>query len=179
DGINSAGQIVFNGANVFVYSTNNDAVDSNYGKTGSILIKGGALFSHSSTEEALDCDSASRITISGGTLFTTAGSSMSSGSPSCSVPVVKLSSFTATAGYFTLTDSSGKVIFSTYVPKAMTSRVTYIAAPSLASGSTYKYGMSGTTAPSGSTSIMGTYYYTGGTASVSNSFTATSSLLSK
>ncbi|MGM9768470.1 MAG: carbohydrate-binding domain-containing protein [Candidatus Cryptobacteroides sp.] len=179
DGINSAGQIVIDGANVFVWATGNDAVDSNYGKTGSLLIKSGSLFAHSSTEEALDCDSASRVTISGGTLFTTAGSSMSSGSPSCSVPVVKLSSLAATVGYFTLTDSSGNVIFSTYVPKSMTSRGTYIAAPSLVSGSTYKYGMSGTSAPSGSASVFGTYYYTGGTASVSNSFTATSSLLSK
>lgn len=180
DAINSAGQIVIDGANVLAVATNNDAVDSNYGKTGSLLIKSGALFAHSYTEESLDCDNASRITISGGTLFTTAGSSMgASGSPSCSVPVLKLSSFSVTQGYFTLTDASGNVIFSAYAPKSVTSRGTYITAPELKSGNTYKYGMSGTSAPSGSTSLSGTYYYTGGTASVSNSFTATSSLTSK
>ncbi|MGM9742710.1 MAG: carbohydrate-binding domain-containing protein [Candidatus Cryptobacteroides sp.] len=180
DGINSAGQIVFNGANVFVWATGNDAIDSNYGKTGSIVIKGGALFAHSSTEESLDCDSASRITISGGTLFTTAGSSMgSSGTPSCSVPALKLSSLSVTQGYFTLTDASGNVLFSTYVPKAMSSRGTYITSPELKSGNTYKYGISGTSAPSGASSLWGTYYYTGGTASVTSSFTATSSLTSK
>ncbi|MGM9737577.1 MAG: carbohydrate-binding domain-containing protein [Candidatus Cryptobacteroides sp.] len=182
DGINSAGQIVFNGADVYVWSTNNDAVDSNYGKASSVLINAGTVIAHSASgpEEAFDCDSDSRITINGGTIFTSGGSQGGSSSmPSSTVPGLKFSGLSLTTGYFTLTDASSNVIFSMFVPRSISGSNTIITAPELKSGNTYKYGMSGTSAPSGSTSLWGTYYYTGGTASVSNSFTATSSLTSK
>ena len=185
DGINSAGQIVFAGGNVFVRSTSNDAVDSNYGKTSSILIQGGIVFAHSgsSPEGAFDCDSDSRITISGGTVFSSGGSmggmGGSSGSPSCTVPALKLSSFSVTAGYFTVTDASSNVVFSTKVPRALSNGLVYVVSPQFKSGSTYKYGMSGTAAPSGSTALWDPYCLTGGTASVSSSFTATSTMTTK
>lgn len=176
DGLNSAGQMVFNGGNVFVWATNNDAIDSNYGKTASILISGGAVFAHSaqSPEEAFDADSHSRITIQGGSVFCTGGTQGgSSGSPTHTVPMISLSSnLSVSAGYFTVTDESGNILFSTYVPRNLTSTSTFIVSDKFTSGKKYKYGMTGATAPNGSISLWGTYLYTGGTASVSSSATA-------
>ena len=90
DAINSGGRIYFNGANVVARSTNNDAVDSNYGggfgmffggggfgqqnqqDGAAIIITGGTVYAWSEVgmpEEGLDCDFAP-IEITGGKVFT-------------------------------------------------------------------------------------------------------------
>jgi len=169
DCINSAGQIVFSGANVFAYSTGNDAVDSNYGKNNSIVVNSGVVIAHaaSSPEEGFDADSESRVSINGGTVLTTGGQQGGGGgSASHSQPLVRLSGKTISAGYFTVTDSDGKIVMCCYNPRAMNQSYSYISCPDFQSGTSYKYGVT-TQAPTGTTKSWSTWYYYGGKASVS------------
>jgi len=170
DCINSAGQIVCSGANIYAYSTGNDAIDSNYGKTNSIVISGGVVIAHasSSPEEAFDADSHARVTINGGTVFTSGGlqGGGSSSSPSHSQPLASLNSYSLNSGFFTVTDSSGKVVMSCYVPRSLNQCYSFVSCPDFKSSTSYKYGVS-SSAPSGYTASWLKYYYYGGTASVS------------
>ena len=172
DCINSAGQIVFNDGNVFAYSTGNDAVDSNYGRSGAVTVNGGCLIAHgtSSPEEGIDADNNNYLTFNGGLIFTTGGRQSNSGSPQGKQACNSLSG-SVSVGYFTVTDQSGNVVFSSYVPRKMSQNYSYISSPDLKSGTTYKCGVS-SSVPSGSTWNWSTYIYKGGTASVSSSFTA-------
>lgn len=182
DAVNSAGQILVDGGYLYAWSTNNDAIDSNYGRSASVSIKGGAVFAHSAAapECAIDCDNDSYISISGGTLFTSGGAQGgSSGSPTCTVPVIKLSSASLSTGYFTVCDSAGKVLFSSYVPRSISSRYSLISSDDFKSGVSVSYGMTGSSAPSGSSAIWDSWLYGGGTASPSTSVTLSSGLLSK
>lgn len=168
DAINSSGMITVNGGYVYAYASNNDAIDSNYGKSGAITINGGVVIAHgtSSPEEGLDADSPSYLTIKGGTVFTSGGNQGGSGSPSCSQPVV-LIGMSLSAGYFTVADSNGTVIFACKVPRSMSADYSYVTSSSFKSGSTYKYGVS-SSAPSSYTSNWDSYYYAGGSSSVSS-----------
>ncbi len=77
DCINSAGSINFSGARVICYSTGNDAIDSNYGTTGSIRVTDGVVISFSQrggAEMGIDADAMNRIVASGGYLITGGGS---------------------------------------------------------------------------------------------------------
>lgn len=77
DCINSAGSIRFTGAHVICYSTGNDAIDSNYGQTGSIYVTDGVVISFSQrggAEMGIDADAMNRVTVSGGYLITGGGS---------------------------------------------------------------------------------------------------------
>lgn len=77
DCINSAGSIRFNGAHVICYSTGNDAIDSNYGQSGSIYVTDGVVISFSQrggAEMGIDADAMNRIIVSGGYLITGGGS---------------------------------------------------------------------------------------------------------
>lgn len=76
DAINSSGQIIFNGGKTTAWSVGNDAVDSNEGGEGSILIAGGHVCGYSqvgSPEEAFDSDF-TPVVITGGTAFGVGGS---------------------------------------------------------------------------------------------------------
>jgi len=169
DAINAGGQITFSGARVYAYASNNDAIDSNYGKSGAITISGGVVIAHGtkSPEEGLDCDSNSYIQIKGGTVFSSGGQQSNSGSPTCSQPVHYLRSYSLSSGWFTVTDSSSKVILSVYVPRSMTQCYSFITSGSMSSGSTYKYGVLSSAPSSGATASWPGYYYAGGTATVS------------
>ena len=80
---------------------------------------------------------------------------------------------TASAGYFTVTDSGGKVVMSCYVPRSMSGCYVMFSAP-IAAGSSYKCGF-GSSAPDGATEVFGSYFYADGSAtSLSKSFTAPS-----
>ncbi len=85
DCINSAGAINFNGANVICFSTGNDAIDSNYGRTNSIVQTAGVVISFSAkggAEMGIDADAMNRVTVKGGTLITGGGSQGGSSSSS-------------------------------------------------------------------------------------------------
>ncbi len=177
DAINASGVITMNGGYVYAYATNNDAIDSNYGKNGAIVMNGGVMIAHgaSSPEEGLDADSNSYLKFNGGAVFTSGGQQMNSSSPTCTVPVVYIAGSSMSKGYFTVTDANGNVVMSVYVPRAMSQNYSFVSSAGIKSGSTYKYGIL-STAPSNYTSNWGTYYYEGGTVSstLGSSFTASS-----
>ena len=82
DCINSSGAIYFNGGVTVCYSNGNDAVDSNYGRSGAITIGDGvamAYTSKGSPEEGFDCDNNSYIQITGNGIGISAGGSQGGG----------------------------------------------------------------------------------------------------
>ncbi|MBO4427430.1 MAG: carbohydrate-binding domain-containing protein [Bacteroidales bacterium] len=170
DAMNAAGQIVFNGGNVFAYSTGNDAIDSNYGKTGSIIFNSGCTVmahSTSSPEEGIDADSMSRLTYNGGTVFSSGG--LQGGSSSATMGgsghYAYKTSYSVKAGYFTVVDGSGKVLMSCYVPRDLSQCYSIIASSEFSNGGSYKYANTTSAKPSNPTSNWGKYYYYGGTCS--------------
>ena len=81
DCINSAGKITFAGGTTVCFANGNDAVDSNYGKSGAITISGGNIFAYSTkgAEEGLDSDNNAYIVVTGGIAVTAGGSLGSNG----------------------------------------------------------------------------------------------------
>ncbi len=76
DCLNSAGPITFAGGTSVCCSTGDDAIDSDYGEPGAIVIDGGNLFAYTTqgpSEEALDCDDNRRILLRSGTVVTFGG----------------------------------------------------------------------------------------------------------
>lgn len=158
DCINSAGVINFAGGNTVCYATNNDAVDSNYGRSGAITISGGNVFAYTSAgspEEGLDCDNNSYITITGGIAVSAGGTqggggsrpggqSSSSGSVGSSSQGYYLgsspSSYT-TSNYYTLCNTSGEAICTYKFDGSVSNTLSLLTAPNLGKGSvTVKYG---------------------------------------
>ncbi|MBQ9475735.1 MAG: carbohydrate-binding domain-containing protein [Bacteroidales bacterium] len=181
DAINVKTTYTQNGGMVFAQGTNNDALDSNYGKANAVVINGGVLMALSarSPEEGIDADNESRITFNGGTIFTSGG--MQGGGPGgsssnhavCNQPPMhfKTKSWSST-GYFVINKSSGNVIMACKFPRSMSQNYSYASSSLFKSGTTYKYGFT-SSAPSGATTSWSGYYYSGGSASVSTgSFTA-------
>lgn len=188
DGINAATTITFNGGYTYVYSLSNDGIDSNYGRTGAITVNDGVVISHAAggAEEGFDADSHAYLSFNGGYVFSTGGQQgggggggrpgrpgsggTSSTSPVCSQTTCSWSSSVST-GWFTITDASGAVVMSCYIPRSLSSNNSLFSAP-LAAGTTYKYGVL-QTAPQGATEVFGSYYYSDGQASgLSSSFSA-------
>lgn len=191
DGINAAGVITFNGGYTYAFSSGNDGIDTNNGKANSIVVNGGVVIAHAAggAEEGFDADNHAYLSFNGGYVFCTGGQQGggggmpggwggggfgggSSSSPSCSQPTL-LWNTSASKGYFTVTDTSGNVMMSCYVPRSLTTNYSFFSAP-FKSGSKYKCGFT-TSAPSGAKEIFGTYFYADGTvSSLSKSFTAPS-----
>ena len=76
DCLNSVGPITFTGGTTVCASTGDDAIDSDYGEPGAIVIDGGNLFAYTTqgpSEEALDCDDNRRILLRRGTGVTFGG----------------------------------------------------------------------------------------------------------
>lgn len=178
DAINCSGIIKFSGAWVYAVSNGNDAIDSNYGRSGAITITDGvvvALTSAGSPEEGLDCDNNSYITISGGYVFSGGGSQGGGGgwggsSSSASVGSASqgycfTGSYAITNNnYYTVKNASGTVLFSI---KALTSiasgsnSLSLISAPALTKSGTNTI-VSGSATPTGDTAWDG-YIWVGGT----------------
>lgn len=116
DCISSSGAIAFNGGVTVCCSTGNDAVDSNYGRTGAIVIGDGTVLAYSTrggAEMGFDCDGNSYIQITGnGTAISAGGSQGGSGSSTINdaaqgyVFVTNTISY-QTGRYYTLSDSDG------------------------------------------------------------------------
>lgn len=180
DCINTRGNLIFNGTYVYAYSNGNDAIDSNNNVSGGITINGGAVFCFStkgSPEEGLDIDNKNNIVINGGYLFAAGGrqSSNNTLSTSCTQTYgvyTNSTSFT-TARYYTVTNGSGKNLFTVKFPVACNSQLTVVTAPGLTKNST-NYVKYGTTAPTSYTTNFNNLIWTDVTVATSaNQFSFT------
>lgn len=165
DCINCSGAIYFNGGATVCYSNGNDAVDSNYGRTGAITIGNGAVFAYTtkgSPEEGLDCDNNSYIQITGTGYAISAGASQGGGggwggSSSSTISNAQqgyafvTSTISYSSGrYYTLSDASNNNLITYSFPASCSSTLSLFTAKGMVKGSTYnvKYN---TTAPTDAT----------------------------
>lgn len=166
DCINSAGGINFEGGTCVCYAYGNDAVDSNYGQSGAIVLGDGNLLTYStkgSPEEGLDCDNNSYIRITGTGNVVALGGAQGGGSSSgigsaTQGYVLSTSSLSLQSGrYYTLADASGTNLFTFSVEAAFSSTMSLITATGMKSGSQYtlKYG---TSAPTDATTAFHGFY---------------------
>lgn len=179
DAINSSGPIVFDGGMTVCCSTGNDAVDSNYGRTGAIVIGNGAVLTYTTrggAEMGFDCDGNSFIQIKGNGIAISAGGNQG-GSSSATLSnaaqgyAFLTSSISYQSGrYYTLADSNGNALVTYCFEGNVNSSCSMFTATGMTKGSTYtvKYG---TSAPTDATdSFHG--FYIGGTANATNSVTS-------
>lgn len=167
DCINSAGSIRFTGARVICYSTGNDAIDSNYGQSGSIYVTDGVVISFSQrggAEMGIDADAMNRIVVSGGYLITGGGSqggmSSSLGSGSTHYKVWSSSLSYKANTYYSVVVSGKNVLtwlqpaavsssFNAYAGSGFTSTVTiYSGSSAPTDGTPYEFHSSANTASS-------------------------------
>lgn len=159
DCINSGGIVKFTGGTTVCWATGNDAVDSNYGRSGAITIAGGNVFAYTtkgSPEEGFDCDNNSYITVTGGIAVSAGGSqggggggwggSSSSSSIGSSTQGYYLgsspSSYNSTY-YYTLCATDGTPICTYKFGSSVSNTLSLLTAPNLGKGSvTVKYGSS-------------------------------------
>lgn len=183
DCINSSGAIYFNGGATVCYSNGNDAVDSNYGRTGAITIGNGAVFAYTSKgapEEGLDCDNNSYIQITGTGYAISAGGAQGGGSSSSTISNAQqgYKFITSTISYdsskyYTLSKADGTNLITYKLEAAVSSSLSLFTAKGMVKSTTY-YIKSGTTAPTDATTAWHGLYLGStlqGTTSVT-SFTA-------
>ena len=167
DGISTNGPIQFNGGVTVSYSFGNDAVDSNYGRSGAIDIGNGVILAYSSkggAEEGLDCDNNSYIRITGNGYAISAGGSQggggggwggSSGSSSIGSAVqgyyLTTSSMSFSTGrYYTIANASGTNLITFSMEATVSSSLSLFTAKGMTKGSSYTVKYS-TTAPTNAT----------------------------
>ena len=167
DCMNSAYQIIFDGGITVCYSTGNDAVDSNYGRSGAIVIGDGAVLAYSTRgapEEGLDCDNNSYIQITGNGYAVSAGAAQGGGSSSSTISgaaqgyYFNTSSLSFSASnYYILCDASKTNLFTFKFPTTVSSSLSLLTAKGMVKGTTY-YIKYATTAPTDATdSFEGVY----------------------
>ena len=151
DCINSAGGIKFDGGITVCYGFGNDAVDSNYGRSGAVDIGDGVIFTYSTKgdpEEGLDCDNDSYIKISGNGYALSAGgqqgggggwggSSSSIGSATQGYAVLSTPSSYSSSQYYTLADSSGNNLITYKFEGDCSNKHSIVTAKGMVKGNTY------------------------------------------
>lgn len=178
DAINCSGQIIFDGGITVAVSTGNDAIDSNYGRTGAVVIGNGTVLSYTTkggAEMGLDCDNNSYIQITGKGIAISAGGNQG-GSSSATISnaaqgyAMLTSSISYQTGrYYTIADASGRNLVTYSLEGALNSSCSLITATGMQKGGAYsiKYSM---TAPSDATTAFHGLYL-GSTASGTTSVT--------
>ena len=183
DGMNCAGAIRFLGGVTVVYSNGNDAVDSNYGRSGAIEIGNGCIVAYTSAggpEEGLDCDNNSYISITGNGYAITAGGSQGGGggwggSSGLGSAVqgyyLNTTSLSYTAGrYYTIANSSGTNLMTYSFEAGVSSSLSLFTAKGMTKGQSYTVKYS-TTAPTDATTAWHGVYL-GSSAVGTTSFTS-------
>ena len=143
DCINSSGKITFAGGTTVCYTNGNDAVDSNYGRTGAITISGGNIFAYSTkggAEEGLDCDNNSYIVVTGGIAVSAGGkqgggSTSSIGSSTQGYYLGSSPSSYSPSYYYTLCNTSGTPICTYKFAANVSNSLGLLTAPNLGKGS--------------------------------------------
>ncbi len=184
DGMNCAGCIYFNGGVTVVYSTGNDAVDSNAGRSGAVTIGNGCVVAYTSKgapEEGLDCDNNSYIVITGNGYAVSAGASQGGGGWGGSSGIgsavqgyyLSTSSLSYSTGrYYTIMNSSGTSLGLTYSLEAsLSSSLSLFTAKGMTKGQSYQIKYS-TSAPTGATTSWHGVYMNGTPAGTQSSFTS-------
>lgn len=166
DAINCSGQILFNGGITVCCSTGNDAVDSNYGRAGAIVIGDGIVFTYTtkgSPEMGFDCDNNSYIQIKGKGIGISAGGNQG-GSNSATISNASqgyafvTSSVSYQAGrYYTLADASGKNLVTYSFEGNVSSSCQLITAAGMVKGSNYTIKYSTSAPTDASTAFHGLY----------------------
>lgn len=189
DCINCSGAIYFNGGATVCYSNGNDAVDSNYGRTGAITIGNGAVFAYSTKgapEEGIDCDNNSYIQITGNGYAISAGANQGGGggwggSSSSTISNAKqgyafvTSTLSYSAGrYYTLADASGNNLVTYSFAASCSSSLALFTAKGMVKGSTYNIKYSTVEPTDATTAWHGLYLGSShkGTTSLTNNITA-------
>ena len=182
DGMNSAGAIRFLGGVTVVYSNGNDAVDSNYGRSGAIEIGDGCVLAYTSKgspEEGLDCDNNSYITITGNGYAISGGGSQGGGGGGSSSSIgsavqgyfLSTSSLSyGTGRYYTIANSSGTNLITYSVEAGFSSSLSLFTAKGMTKNQSYTIKYS-TTAPTNATTAWHGVYL-GSTATGTTSFTS-------
>ena len=183
DGMNSAGAIRFLGGVTVVYSFGNDAVDSNYGRTGAIEIGDGCVLAYTSKgapEEGLDCDNNSYITITGNGYAISAGANQGGGggwggtsSIGSAVQGYYLSTSSlsySTGRYYTIANSSGTNLITYSMEASLSSSLSLFTAKGMTKNQSYTIKYS-TTAPTDATTAWHGVYL-GSTHQGTTSFTS-------
>ena len=142
DAVNATGMIQVKGGTLAAYATGNDAVDSNYGRTGAVTVTGGTLIGISSAgspEEGIDCDNMSYITVRGGTLICLGGSQNGGSSLSSATTqgyyIGSNQAFVSGTTYTLYSGSSAFLRFSS--PLSVNSALTILSAPGMTLGTSY------------------------------------------
>ncbi len=146
DCINSSGTITFDGGVTVCYSTGNDAVDSNYGRTGAIVIGDGAVLTYSTKggpEMGFDCDGNNYIQIKGKGIAISAGGNQGGSSNSTITNASQGYNFVTTTisyqsgRYYTLADKSGNNLVTYSFEGKVSSSCSMFTANGMTKGSTY------------------------------------------
>lgn len=179
DAINCSGPIQFNGGITVCYSTGNDAIDSNYGRSGAIVIGDGNVLAYTTkggAEMGFDCDNNSYIQIKGRGIAVSAGGNQG-GSGSATISNASqgyafvTSSITYQANrYYTLADASGKNLVTYSFEGNVSSSCSLFTANGMQKGSTHTIKYS-TTAPTDATTAYHGMYL-GSTATGNTSVTS-------
>ncbi len=181
DAINCSGTITFSGGTTVCYSTDNDAVDSNYGRTGAIVIGDGHVLTYTTrggAEMGFDCDGNSYIQIKGHGIAISAGGNQGGGGSSSSTLsgavqgyAFLTSSISYQAGrYYTLFDSAGTPLVTYSFEGNVSSSCSLITATGMTKGAQYSIKYS-TTAPTQPTDAFHGLYI-GGQSSAKTSVTS-------
>lgn len=182
DGINCSGQIAFNGGITVCCSTGNDAVDSNYGRAGALVIGDGILLTYTTkggAEMGFDCDGNSYIQITGKGICISAGGNQGGSSSSTLSTASQGYAFVTTSisyqtgRYYTLADNSGKNLVTYSFEGNLNSSCALFTATGMVKGSTYTVKYSTQAPTDATTTFHGLYLGSSakGTTSVT-SFTA-------
>jgi len=189
DCINSAGGIKFDGGITICYGYGNDAVDSNYGRSGAVDIGNGFVMAYSTRgapEEGLDCDNDSYVKISGNGYAISGGaqqgggggwggssSSTISGAAQGYAILSSPSSYNATS-YYTLADADGNNLMTYKFDASFSNSHSIITAKGMVKGSKYSIKSSNEEPTDATESFHGVYLGSTaqGTTTVVSSFTA-------